>query len=207
MKSAVTCLASLLIALLSAQGVARADLPSSSRVKTIRSLAWLYENIYSKYLNLDEDSAGITLHDCSDQNNSGTFWRIRRTSTYRGYAKVYVFENRMNGRGNSAFLGIDANTGALQMNWTHDRETTNWLIRYTGKHYGFDAFVIQTLAHNPGGNDFYFLSVDPTTGVPKLTKKLNETSFWFFGEVDDLPTELLGDQGLSAWAEDAGVGF
>lgn len=207
MKSALTCLASLLLALFVAQSVARADLPSSSRVKTIRSLAGLHEEIYSKYLNLDEDTAGITLHDRSNQNNSGTFWRVRRTSTYRGYAKVYVIENRMNGRGNSAFLGINANTGELQMNWTHDRETTNWLIRYAGKHYGFDAYIIQCLAHNPGGNDFNFLSVDPNTGVPQLTKKLNETSYWFFGKVEDLPTEIIGDQGLSAWAEDAGVGF
>jgi hypothetical protein len=205
MKSIGIAIATLVLTFTST--MARAELPGSARIRTVRSLARLHEDIYARYLNLDEASGNLTLHDRSDQNNSGGFWRMRRTFPYRGYHKVFVFETRMNGKPNGAFLGINPNTGEFEMRWTHDRETTNWSIRYAGKHHGFDAFVIQNLAHSPGGFDMHFLSVDPTTGRPKMTKELGETSYWFIGDVEDLPTEVLGDQGLSAFGDDAGVGF
>lgn len=186
---------------------ARAELPGGAGIRTIQSLARLHEKTYARYLNLDEKTGNLTMHDRSDQNNSGSFWRIRPTFPYRGYHKVYLLESRMNGKPNGAFLGIDPNSGKFEMRWTHDRETTNWSIRYAGKHHGFDAFVIQNLAHSPGGFDMHFLSVDPATGQPKMTKKLDDSSYWFLSGVKDLPTEVIGDQGVSAWSDDEGVGF
>ena len=159
----------------------------------------MHEEIYARYFNLDGETGALNLQDRSNQNNSGTFWRIRRVVPHRGYHKTYVLENRMNGTFNGSFLDVNSNTGALRMSATHEADTTNWLIRYAGKFWGYDAYVIQHLTYTRGGFDMMFLSVDPDTYQPVLRRKLNDTSYWFIKAADDLPTNILGGQGIGAW--------
>ena len=176
-----------------------ADLPSTSRIKTIQNLAGVYDEVYAKYFSVDDETGELTLSRRSGQNHSGTYWRIRRSRPYRGYLKTYVLESRINGVQNATYLDIDPDSGQLRMSDSVSPHTTRWQVRYAGKHYGFDAYVLQNIARTRGQTDMMFLSVDAISGRPRLTRKLDDTSHWFIRAADDLPTEMRGGQGLGAW--------
>lgn len=86
-------------------------------------------------------------------------------------------------------LGVDDETGKLKLvEPIPDTKGPVWYVRYAGKHNGYDAYVLQTLTVK-GGRDFQFLGLDPLSGQPRLSSKLDETTQWFVWTLPDLPTE------------------
>lgn len=166
-----------------------ADLPGTQRERTLQSLAFSPEGVFGHYLQADPDSAEFSLNMDSDQNNSGSLWRIQLVHRHRDYSRAYSIQQRGNGVYNGWYLAIDEDSGELKLVPQRENWTSKWRIRYIGKNHGYDAFVIQNLAEN-GKSDLKFLSLDPVSLKPRLTRELDDTSHWFIDVAADLPTNF-----------------
>ena len=166
-----------------------ADLPGTQRERSIQSLAFATEGVFGHYFQADPDTAEFSLNMDSDQNNSGSYWKIQLVHRHRGYGRSYSIQQRGNGVYNGWYLSIDVETGKPRLVPHRENWPSRWRIRYTGKHHGYDAFVIQNLAET-GTTDLKFLSLDPVTKTPRLSRELDDTGYWFIDVVSDLPTNF-----------------
>jgi hypothetical protein len=174
-------------ALLSAEA-ARGEMPGLVRPRTFQSLSAMPEKVFSNYLNFASMEKDLNLSRQSDENHSGTYWALRFAGPERDLMKVCMIESLSNTPQRGWLLGVDDATGKLKLvQPIPDTKGPVWYLRYSGKHNGYDAYVLQTLTDKEG-RDFQFLGLDPISGQPRLTPKTDETTQWFVWTVPDLPT-------------------
>lgn len=166
-----------------------ADLPGTQRERSLQSLALSPEGVFGHYFQVDPDSGEFSLNLDSDQNNSGSYWKIDLVHRHRDYARTYSIKQRGNGVYNGWYLSVNKETGELQLAPDRESWTCKWRIRYAGKHHGYDAFVIQNIGET-GESDMKFLSLDPVSKKPRLSRELDDAGYWFVDVVSDLPTDF-----------------
>lgn len=182
------CLLAMAVAAVTAAGTALGEMPGLVRPRTFQSLSSMPEKVFSSYLNFESLDKGLTLSRTSDENHSGTYWAVRFAGPERDLMKVCTIECQANSPQRGWLLAVDDESGKLKLvEPVIDMPRPIWYIRYAGKHNGYDAYVMQTLT-DKNGRDFQFLGLDPISGLPRLTAKLDETTQWFMWTPPDLPT-------------------
>jgi hypothetical protein len=140
------------------------------------------------YLAID-DLGQPVLSVASNKFDSESYWEIKYLFwKERGYA-AHAIVQRGNNKFNGKYLCIDSATGKLGFA-NEPIGTARWLIRYTGKYSGWDAFHIQNLSQN-GTFDMAFLAIDETTGEVILSPKPTPGSHWFMNDTAYLPAETM----------------
>ena len=170
-----------------AHSAAVAEMPGLVQPRTLQSLSAMPEKVFSSYLNFESPDKDLGLSRQSDENHSGTYWALRFAGPERDLMKVCNIESLSNSPQRGWLLTVDDETGKLKLEKPTEEPRPVWYLRYAGKHNGYDAYVLQTLT-NKNGRDFQFLGLDPISGQPRLTAKLDETTQWFVWTVPDLPT-------------------
>lgn len=171
-----------------AASMAPGEMPGLVRPRTLQSLSAQPEKVFSNYLNFVSPDKDLNLSRQSDENHSGTYWALRFAGPERELMKVCTIECQSNSPQRGWLLAVDDESGKLKLvEPVVDKPRPIWYLRYSGKHNGYDAYVLQTLT-DKNGRDFQFLGLDPITGQPRLTGKLDETTQWFVWTVPDLPT-------------------
>ncbi|REJ69703.1 MAG: hypothetical protein DWQ31_03630 [Planctomycetota bacterium] len=165
------------------------DLPGLRRVRSLQSLAYTIDGVFGHYFQADPDTGEFSLNLDRDENNSGSYWQFELVHRHRDYGRVYSLQQRGNGVFNSWYLAVDEETQQLRLVPHRENWSSKWRIRYAGKHNGYDAFVVQTVAEL-GTSDMKFLSLDPVTRRPQLSRELDDTGYWFLDVVSDLPTDF-----------------
>jgi hypothetical protein len=145
------------------------------------------EKVFSNYLNFESLEKGLNLSRQSGENQSGTYWAFRFAGPERDLMKVCNIESLSNSPHRGWLLAVDDETGKLKLIEPTEHPRPVWYLRYAGKHNGYDAYVLQTLTRK-GGRDFHFLGLDPISGQPRLTAKVDESTQWFLSALPDLPT-------------------
>ena len=164
-----------------------AEMPGLVQPRTLQSLSAMPEKVFSSFLNFESPDKDFGLSRQSDENHSGTYWALRFAGPERDLMKVCNIESLSNSPQRGWLLAVDGETGKLKLEKPTEEPRPIWYLRYAGKHNGYDAYVLQTLT-SKNGRDFQFLGLDPISGQPRLTAKLDETTQWFVWTVPDLPT-------------------
>ncbi|MCE9545778.1 MAG: hypothetical protein K8T25_09720 [Planctomycetia bacterium] len=180
-----------LAALLICGTTTHAEMPGLVRPRTFQSLSATPRRVFSNYLGFDAASKELVLNRRSDENHGDTYWTIRTVAPERELMQACVIQSLSNSPARNWLLATDE-TGQIKIveniEGQDEKPHCRWYLRYSGKHNGYDAYVLQTLTKQ-GGHDFQFLGLDPVSGKPRLTALVDETTQWFLWTPSDLPTE------------------
>lgn len=158
------------------------------KTRTFQNLAPNPCKFTGHYLAINELGEPV-LSIASNKWDSESYWEIEyRFWKDRGYV-THSLRQRGNNKYNGKYLCIDTATGKLGFA-SEPIGTARWLIRYTGKYQGWDAFHIQNLAEG-GTFDMAFLAIDEVTGEIVLTPKPTPGSHWFMNDTAYLPAETI----------------
>jgi hypothetical protein len=158
------------------------------RTHTIQNLSPTPNRFQGHYLSVNDAGLTALSRETPEVNNNSRwelkylFWKERG---YLAHGIVQRGDNANNGK----FLAIDTTNGAL----TYTDEagpTARWLVRYTGKQQGWDAYTIQNLGHT-GTYDMAYIAIDPTTGEVQISAKPVASAYWLIDSAPYLPAETL----------------
>ena len=166
--------------------------PLQTKLRSLQSLTMKGDANWLRFLSIDEKSGKVKLDPKLNQTQSGGFWELRR-DFYRNRAyNSYTIRNRGNSKFNGYYLAIESTTGELMLRRKESvfERTTSWMIRYAGKHNGFDSYYIQSQGRSKGEFDMAFLTVDDG-GLLKVVSDPVSGSNWMMRRTPQLPTEVI----------------
>jgi len=158
------------------------------RSQTLQNLADVKGAFFAQYLAIDPATGEVKLNPNAGEDAAESHWEMNPVSRRRG-CKTTLIQSRGDSPFNGWYLGIDGETGALVLT-ERAEETSEWVIKYAGRHMGFPAFYVQNLARTTGGFDMHYLGIDETTGDVVLRSKPDAGTNWSLRPSPDLPTEF-----------------
>jgi len=169
---------------------ARAVKPVMSQ--TFQNLSRSDSRTFGSFFSMEAETGMLRADEATTKDDPSTHWQIQRQYWNKRNYRTHYIRCRGDSPYNGYYLYIDPETGQLGLTrWAmrHD-DTTQWVIRYAGKHGGYDAYHVQNLGRAKGRGMSY-LAIDEATGEIMLSKSRIASANWHMRGAPSLPTEVL----------------